>query len=457
MLLPIVVTLAALSPPAAPAALFRSERSNHHAYVAPRTDSKLGRATLAILDPMQLRGRVQEEATADLVALGADAVPTLFGFLAGTLEGPRPALRDATPSQIAAIDPDAIALEQDAIVSAALLHLPSARVVDDVTAAATGGASLQTRLVAMRVLGACDSPSAVDAWMEIASEIDEVELGRAFVRGPCESALGDVLARGPNAFAHLAPHVKALPRKLAPLVVRAVSGAGRAQGVDVLVSMLGRDRDLDLAILPEIASLAENALGGLTEQQLTWIRPFLGDEDWRIRREAAVALGRVHDARSYREIVGCLSDGHRLVQQAGLWSLRHMSGRDFDDDGERWRAWFEEETRWYETRGVARIESLRDPDPAVVMEAARDLVQRPLYKHEIAESLSTVLHSSNALLVTGVAEALAELGSPRAVRPLCAALSHSDPAVRRAAHAALRKLTGHSWPMASAEWARLSQ
>jgi HEAT repeat protein len=220
--------------------------------------------------------------------------------------------------------------------------------------------------------------------------------------------------------------------------------------------MLGRDRDLDLVLLPQIASLSESAVGGLSQDQFSWIRPFLADEDWRVRREAALALGRMQDHRSYEELVGCLSDEQRLVQQAGLWALRRMSGKNFDDDAAGWRSWFAEESHWFETRGVVLIESLRDADPAIVIDAVRELVQRPLFKHETAEALAVTLRNPNPLVVTGAAAALAELGSVRAVRPLCEALSSSDGGARRAAHAALVRLTGHTWPLDSDEWPRLA-
>jgi hypothetical protein len=52
---------------------------------------------------------------------------------------------------------------------------------------------------------------------------------------------------------------------------------------------------------------------------------------------------------------------------------------------------------------------------------------------------------------------MAELGSESADRPQCEALSNSDAGARRAAHAALSRLTGHTWPLESDEWPRLAQ
>lgn len=427
-------------------------------YVAPRSDSKFGRAALAILDVNQLRGRVEEDVSAELAALGPDAIPTLFGILSGTLEGPLPSAREEGSSQrIVEVDALPAFPHQDGIVLYALSRLPSGRVIEDVTSAALARPSLDVRLVAMRVLAQSDDVTAAEAWLAITAEIEEIMLLRPYVQGPVEGALADILARNHSGFARLVPHMKQMPRKLAPLVARAVAVAGRAQGIDVLTSMLGRDRDLDLVLLPQIANLSESAIGGLSDDQFSWIRPFLGDEDWRVRREAVLGLGRMQDFRSYAEIIGRLSDEQRLVQQAALWSLRKMSGRNFEEDGERWRAWFSEESQWFETRGVVLIENLRDADPAVVVEAVRELVQRPLFKHEIAEAMAVTLHNSNPLVVIGAAAALAELGSVRAVRPLCEALSLSDAEARRAAHAALSRLTGQTWPLESEEWPRLAQ
>src|SRR6186713_30320 len=92
--LPFASALAAFivaSAAALPASAGDSPASSRWPSFAPqRTDSRFGRAIYKILDPNKLRGRIHEELVSEIVALGPDAVPALFAYLSGTMEGPEP-------------------------------------------------------------------------------------------------------------------------------------------------------------------------------------------------------------------------------------------------------------------------------------------------------------------------------------------------------------------------------
>lgn len=442
----------ALTPltPASPALLWGD--AGWPSWTPQRTDSRYGRAVLELLDPSRLRGRVQEEAVADLVKLGPESIPVLFSFLAGTLEGPAPEYDDAGPGADGPNPYTSDPLRDDVVVLDALKRLPSDEVTARVAAAITGKATLNVRLVGMHVLSEVGGARAVEVWLDSAGGIEDIHLQRAYVQGPVEGALASLLQRDASGFAPLSQVAKSVDRKLAPAIVRAVSAAGRGQGVDVLLSMLGRDRELDLVLLPEIAALTEASLGTLPDEKLSWIRPFLGDEDWRVRRAAAVALGRVQDFRSYGELIACLSDEQRLVGQSALWSLERMSKASLGEKAGDWQRWFEAEIRWLESKGARLVANLEDEDSARVLEAVRELCQHRLFRHETAQAISRLLNNREPSLVSGVCAALSQLESMRAAPALVDALDNPDESARSAAWAALCKLTGRALPLDASTW-----
>ncbi|MBK7877600.1 MAG: hypothetical protein IPJ77_18075 [Planctomycetes bacterium] len=252
-------------------------------FVPQRTDSKFGREILRILGPVNLRGRVHEDVVFELVQLGPDAAPALFAFLAGTMEGPAPRVEE-TP--VPDSDEPVVLPEvprDDVIVIDALKRLPNAKVVPAIASAILRG-TVDVKLVGVRVLGELGGPRAVDAWIDGMTSFEPIHLNRAYVQAPTEEALAQILEHDDEAFAALAAHAKTLEPRLLPAVVRGLGGSGRAKAVDVLLGFLGRDGALDLVVLAQTGRLVESTLGTLPDEKLTWLRPFLTDQDWRVRR-----------------------------------------------------------------------------------------------------------------------------------------------------------------------------
>jgi HEAT repeat protein len=421
-------------------------------HVPQRTDSKHGRAIARIMNPNLLRGRVHEEVVAELVALGRDAAPTLFAYLTGTIEGPEPDYSEPPPDEVA--DPALLDRElprEDRLLLDALAALPPESVVPQVTSASLRS-SVDVKLVGVRVLGIVGGTSAVDAWLDLLLSLPPEQLGRVYVQTPSETALVEILRRDLGALPLLTARVKEVDARLLPGIVRSVGGARIARGVDVLLALLGRDGDLDRVLLAQIARLAEDTLGTLSEDQLTWIRPFATDDDWLVRREALGALGRLHDFRSHELFFTLLADEQRLVAQTAGWSLRRITGQDFGADVDAWRAWFEQELGWFDDEGARWTRVLEDSDPGRVMEAVGHLTHHPLFRHEVCASLVPLLQHKSPVVVTGVIDVLGNLGSRAAVPALVALLAGHDESVRTSAWDALVKLTGEKLPKEAGAW-----
>jgi HEAT repeat protein len=419
-------------------------------FVAQRTDSRFGRAIHKILDPNLLRGRVHEEVVDQLVALGPESIPALFAYFSGTMEGPEPEYTPA-PEPVDESQPLPEPLSEDLIVLDAFKRFPKSKVVPQVTSAILH-ANVDVKLVGMRLYAEIGDAQAVEGWIDALADVPELQLQRAYVQAPSENALASVLGRDPGAFQVLSARTKALPAKLLPAVVRSVGGSESARGVAFLLTLLGRDDALDLVLIAQVARLAESTVGTLPDEQLNRLRPFLTDKDWRARREAVVALGRLQDHRSQVRVIELLGDEQRLVAQGAAWSLRRMSGQDLGEDAEAWREWFEAEQRWFQDEGVHWLQQLEDKDPARALEAVRELSHHPLYKHDVAEALAPLLHNENAELAQSVAATLGQLGSRRAIGALVGALSSEDEALRNTAWAALVQLTGKKLPADPSAW-----
>ncbi len=421
-------------------------------YLPQRTDSKFGRAITRIMNPVTLRGRVHEEVVAELVALGPDAAPTLFAYLSGTIEGPEPDYSAPAEEPPPATRADAHSLpREDVILLDVLSRLPAEKVVPQLAAAALH-AGVDVKLVALRCLGEIGGASAVDAWLDTLTSLEPVQLERAFVQSPSESALTAILRRDPVALTVLSARVKAAEARLLPAIVRAVGATRSARGIDVLIALLGRDPELDRVVVAQTAHLAEETVGTLTDEQLNWIRPFAADEDWLVRREALAALGRLGDFRSYATLIGALGDPQRLVAQTANWSLRRMTRQDHGYDADAWRGWFEQELAWFEDDGARWTRVLEDTDPARILEAVTNLTQHPLFRHEVCTSFLPLLQSSSRDVVLSMIEVLGNLGSRAAVSSLVNVLARDDEGLRNAAWAALVKLTGEKLPKDANAW-----
>lgn len=156
------------------------------------------------------------------------------------------------------------------------------------------------------------------------------------------------------------------------VAVRALGSAGGRRAVPPILAALG-DRDVAVreAALESLRRLAEPALEHLLTR--------LDDADWRTRNHAASHLGRLADTRAVEPLVRALDDKHPAVRLTAAISLAALGVK-----GEALRA-----------QGAGRAVAL--------------LIRR-LRKH----------------LDESVIWALGELGDPRAVEPLVAALRGAD-------------------------------
>jgi HEAT repeat protein len=220
---------------------------------------------------------------------------------------------------------------------------------------------------------------------------------------------------------------KALVRIGGPAVKALISMLGGVQFVRIAAARgLGEIGDSG-AIAPLIAQLNDkdrefkgivvDALVRFGECGIEALIAALKDGDSSMRREAALALGKLGDARAVEPLFAVLNDGDSYVRDTVAKALGILG----------------------DARAVEPlIAALNDGDSHVHYAAAAALGE--LGDARAVEPLLDGIKHGDSNLRLGAARALGKLGDARAVEPLIAALNDGDRYVREAAEGALKEL-----------------
>jgi tetratricopeptide (TPR) repeat protein len=163
----------------------------------------------------------------------------------------------------------------------------------------------------------------------------------------------------------------------------------------------------------------------------------LGDPDWVVRREAGYSLGRVRGERACRSLVHALARERDDLVRMGLVAALGGIGRA--------------------CALPALVSALLDPIDGVRRTARDQLLALPgwdtraLAKKQVP-ALLPLLEDEEPTLRARAADALGATRDRRATAPLIGALDDGDAAVRDAAAAALRRITGRDFGSDSSAW-----
>lgn len=198
-------------------------------------------------------------------------------------------------------------------------------------------------------------------------------------------------------------------------VVSALGEVGGVDAVDPLMGVLG-NRDMDAAAR-RCAAIALGKIGDARAVEL--LIAALEDEFSNVRQSAAWALGLIRDARAVEPLIAALSDPAQFVRvsEDAAWALGKIG----------------------DARAVEPlIDLLKCSEGSIALRAADALGQ--FGDARAVEPLIATLEGANEKGREAAAEALGEFADVRAVTPLIAALRDSDDAVRQSAHEALQKI-----------------
>jgi len=142
----------------------------------------------------------------------------------------------------------------------------------------------------------------------------------------------------------------------------------------------------------------------------------LRDEDWGVREDAALALGKSGDSRGVRPLIEALRDSDRAVRAAATSALTSIGEPAVMDLGS----------------------CLRDPDLSV-QEAAASILSS-IADDRVIDPLTSALLSEDWVVRMHAAKAIGQLACPQAADTLVLLLQDKVPAVRDEAMAALKTI-----------------
>lgn len=333
-----------------------------------------------------------------------------------------------------------------------LRQTPWEHVRDVIHANSAPGDPAEDVVASLRLLGSLGDAAELAYMIELASPADGSEEADAAVCDQLQESLAELLRRDARVLYELPKYLGEDHRALWRPLTGGVGESGSAGALDVLARMLDRDRELDGMLLPQIGRLAANPVAGREWQVGSAVRAFLMDPRAGIRREAALALGKLQDSESVEDLIRLLDDDSSGVRKSALWALRAISGQDLGEDPLRWRNWYLEELQWWREVYPGYLETLRYGEPEEIGPAVSQMCLRRLFRNLMAEDLAALLEHERPEIRLRACVALRELGSMAAARELVTALTDEDEAVREAAYEALRAASDYTLPPEPELW-----
>lgn len=377
--------------------------------------------------------RVREE----LERLGPAAVPEILALLAGqgdALLAPDPSERE--------------------LLEECLRDWPAQAVLAALLQAARADAPLGVRMLAVQLAGSVRAARALGTLDELCARFSPEERCHPLVQQAFETALVEVFQADASALTaaeELARKRRAHEALLLPLAA-ALGRVGTGQGIATLRHLLGRNVELDQAVLEALGRLGQRAGVHAVDVATSLLHGRLYSADPRIRRQAVVSLGRVRAGAVAGELIGLLDDPDRRVQRAAVWALEQISGLAIGSERGEWELWHDRELAWYEEALPALDEALQRAEAAPAVAELQGLALHPLFRRELAAAAVQALQHAESVVVLAACATLVKLGTASALVGLVEALEDPREAVRAAAHDALERLTGAEVSASAEAW-----
>ncbi len=305
----------------------------------------------------------------------------------------------------------------------------------------------QCALTILRELGDHDD---VKTLLEIVAPApDATELHPVTAR-TLRSCLGQVLERDERAYMMIERQYERVHDALAPTLIATVGDRRSLPGLGVLLNWLDHGRVHERLVLSHINRTAAKLEPVLSDHSLMRVRLLLGSADEAVRREAALAVGRLNDFDSLPELIEMMQVDTRPVRANAHWSLKHMTKLGMRPN--RWIGWYQAECSWWRDDAPALLNTLSLNSPADLVPAINEISHHRLYRRELAIELIQLLHHPDPSIVRLTCSALECLQSKTAAKAIVPLVDHPDEAVRDQACAALRKITGKSLPCERSAW-----
>jgi hypothetical protein len=274
---------------------------------------------------------------------------------------------------------------------------------------------------------------------------------RTHVQLELERAVAAGLARDPACAVELGASVDTLPAELLPAVARGIGRTLRPAGVSLLERLLGRSVELDQVVLAELAGVDLRDRQALRGHLAARLRPYLAHADPRLRKQAALSLGRLHDFASVPRLIALLAD-QGAPAQAALHALQLVADDAERVEAGRWQEWHRTESAWLETVLPLLEPEVRAMNPRRPAAALRELERHAHLRDEIAPLVVAALGHADPAVAQRACALAARGRCDAALAALLRLLEHGGESVRPGAHAALCSISGLDGPPEAAWW-----
>jgi HEAT repeat protein len=369
---------------------------------------------------------------ADELAQATEGAPHLL--LSVLMSREVPALGPDTESQVLNVFQEELALRSLALLDHAAIRNSLSGHLHDTDA-------VRPRRAGIQVLGAIGDEDDVEQVLELALREGEEAVHRRLEEA-LRGAVGALALREPKTVFVLLGELPDLPDELLDPVLSGVGDARVPEGLELVLDvLLSRPEHalLAMAQVRMIGPAASETLGSRLSSELLKVIDFGSVQE---RQAAVLALAALEDRESMPVLIDLLEDPAVGIREGAHFGLKRVSGEVFPPLPDLWSTWLAEQLQWYQSERPAALAGLRAIDVPEVAEAMRALSGRRLFRHELAEAVSSVFDHPHPSVRTIACDTLAELRSPHALPALLQALNDRAPEVRERARLALLATPG---------------
>jgi HEAT repeat protein len=198
------------------------------------------------------------------------------------------------------------------------------------------------------------------------------------------------------------------PARMRLRLARCIFASGEESTREFLTDLLGTDVGLDTVILPGVVKMPGAAW---SDDLLAKIRPMLESSDVNLRREGAMALGRLRDAGSISALIDLLRDEVRGVRVNAQWALKSITRQRLPAQARRWQVWLDGERAWWKAEGVKHLETLVSGSEQSMLLAITALERGIVFRDEIADALGPLAEDAPGKIQETALAALKSLGA----------------------------------------------
>ena len=333
----------------------------------------------------------------------------------------------------------------------ALGQLDRELVLTHVSSELAGTRENAVRRAAVQLIGSVGRANDLPLLLGLSLSEAETELDER-MEPALRQALAAVFVRDPSSFAQLIDLRHITRRELYPVLVGAVGDAGDPAGLEFLGEVAFWRDDLLLEVMAEIRVLGPSSAELVNESMKGRLRSFLDEGQPAKCKAAMLALAALRDLEAISSLIELLGSESKVLADTAHWSLKNLTGLGLSPTQEAWSRWHQTELAWMLREKPHQFRQLRSNEAADVSSALREISTHPLARDELRAALPELLRNRWPAIRVLACRSLAEHHAEEAVPKLVWALEDRADEVSKAAHAALRSITGLDLPCDPAAW-----